>query len=176
MEPRITGRAPYRPITGIARESVHEGQDGRHNGWHIRGVDPKRSLSRESRLLARLQRDGDERGTAEYHVDPDEQAERPDDRPWQAGDDDTREDQIDDAVYQNPLPFARQLTAMGDGEDDHQNTVDNEISDQHIGKDDQTASVLSQTFESSVGAHMVHSRDEEEATANRAPALGARRT
>ena len=67
---------------------------------------PERSLSRESRLLARLQRDGDERGTAEHHVDPDEQAERPDERPWQAGDDDTREDQIDDAVYQKPLPFA----------------------------------------------------------------------
>src|ERR1700730_481570 len=30
-------------------------------------------------------------------------------------------------------------------------------------------SVLSQTFESSVGANMIHSRDEEEATANRAP-------
>ena len=28
------------------------------------------------------------------------------------------------------------------------------------------ASVLSQTFESSVGANMIHSRDEEEATAN----------
>src|ERR1700731_562218 len=36
-------------------------------------------------------------------------------------------------------------------------------------------SVLSQTFESSVGANMIHSRDEEEATANRAPAQGARR-
>src|ERR1700730_2181189 len=38
------------------------------------------------------------------------------------------------------------------------------------------ASVLSQTFESSVGANMIHSRDEEEATASRAPAQGARRT
>src|ERR1700724_2862852 len=102
------------------------------------GVDRNRSLSREGRLLARLQRDGHERGTAEHHVDPDEQAERPDERPWQAGDDDTREDQIDDTAYQNPLPFARQLAAMGDCEDDHQNTVDNEISDQHIGKYDQT--------------------------------------
>ena len=54
------------------------------------GVDRKRSLSRESRLLACLQRDCDERGTAEHHVDPDEQAERPEERPWQARDDDTR--------------------------------------------------------------------------------------
>src|ERR1700730_17951285 len=92
------------------------------SAFSMMGVDRKRSLSRESRLLARLQRDGDERGTAEHHVDPDEQAERPEERPWQAGDDETREDQIDDTVYQNPLPFARQLTAMGDGEDDHQNT------------------------------------------------------
>jgi len=38
------------------------------------------------------------------------------------------------------------------------------------------SSVLSQTFESGVGASMIHSRDEEEATANRAPAQGARRT
>src|SRR2546425_2287887 len=106
--------------------------------FSMTGVDRKRSLSRESRLLARLQRDGDEGGTTEHHVDPDEQAERPEERPWQAGDDDTRENQIDDTVYQNPLPFARQLTAMGDCEDDHQNTVNNEISDQHIGKDDHT--------------------------------------
>src|ERR1700731_680128 len=75
------------------------------SAFSMMGVDRKRSLSRESRLLARLQRDGDERGTAEHHVDPDEQAERPEERPRQAGDDDTR---------------------------------DNEISDQHIGKDDHT--------------------------------------
>src|SRR6202022_316002 len=117
------------------------------SAFSMMGVDRKRSLSRESRLLARLQRDGDERGTAEYHVDPDEQAERPEERPRQAGDDDTREDQIDDTVYQNPLPFARQLTAMGDGEDDHQNTVDNEISDQHIGKDDHTTRCLIPDFD-----------------------------
>jgi hypothetical protein len=49
-------------------------------------------------------------------------------------------------IYQNPLPFARQLTAMGDGEDDHQNTVHNEISDQHIGKDDQTTRRGGQTL------------------------------
>src|ERR1700724_857545 len=36
----------------------------------------------------------------------------------------------------------------------------------------QCLSVLSQTFESSVGANMIHSRDEEEATVNRAPAQG----
>src|SRR3984893_11200656 len=41
---------------------------------------------------------------------------------------------------------------------------------------DEAASVLSQTFESSVGANMIHSRDEEEATANRAPEQGSRRT
>src|SRR5580704_9648494 len=92
--------------------------------------------SSTSTIFAKSASDRVRRST--HQVDPDEQAECPDERPWQAGDDDTREDQIDDSVYQNPLPFARQLTAMGDGEDDHQNTVDNEISDQHIGKDDQT--------------------------------------
>src|ERR1700730_10538098 len=121
------------------------------SAFSMTGVDRKRSLLRESRLLARLQRDGHERGTAEHQVDPDEQAERPEERPRQAGDDDTREDQIDDTVYQNPLPFARQLTAMGDGEDDHQNTVDNEISDQHIGKDDHTTSGLIHSDDSQIG-------------------------
>src|ERR1700730_17415659 len=91
------------------------------SAFSMMGVDRKRSLSRESRLLARLQRHGDERVTSEPNVDPDEQADAPEERTRQAGDDDTREDQIDDTVYQNPLPFARQLTAMGDGEDDHQN-------------------------------------------------------
>src|ERR1700732_3874665 len=71
--------------------------------FSMTAVHRKRALSRETPLLPRPQRDGDEGGTAEHHVDPDEQAERPEERPWQAGDDDTREDQIDDTVYQNRL-------------------------------------------------------------------------
>jgi hypothetical protein len=46
MEPRITGRAPYRPVTGIAREGVHDRDRGcsaqkdrpRHAG-HWRQID-----------------------------------------------------------------------------------------------------------------------------------------
>jgi NAD(P)-dependent dehydrogenase (short-subunit alcohol dehydrogenase family) len=61
MEPRITGRAPYRPITEIARESVHEGQDGRHNGWHIRH---RRGRSRKARPNGYSDRSGGERQIA----------------------------------------------------------------------------------------------------------------
>ena len=58
-------------------------------------------------LFACFQRHGDERGAAEHHIDTNKKAERPDERTGQAGDDDTGEHQIDDAVHHHPLPFAR---------------------------------------------------------------------
>src|ERR1700730_17961720 len=51
----------YRPITGIARESVHERQDGRHYGWHIRH---RRSRSRKARPIGRSGRSCGERQIA----------------------------------------------------------------------------------------------------------------
>ena len=83
--------------------------------------------------LACFQGHRNERGAAEDHVDAHEKAERPYECTRKAKDDNSGKDQIDDAVHHHPFPFLRQLAAMGDGEDNDQNAIDNKKGCQHIG-------------------------------------------
>src|SRR5579872_592066 len=101
--------------------------------WRDRRTPAPRRRSGGSELGVRLgrRRHADHRNAAEYQVDANQQAERPQGRARQSGNDDAGEDEIDDAADQHPAPASAQLIAMFDGVHDGGHALDNEKGCQH---------------------------------------------